>query len=110
MTLEDTAASIRLNDYVDDCLEEGFPTDPDFLELFRHLCEQQKPELERYGSEPIVYYSRRDGSKMYHSHITTVRQLFQEGVLEFVDDTSLALIFTEEFEAMLNAGGTGGPK
>ena len=99
MTLKDTAAHIRLNNYVDDCLKEGFPTDPGFFELYKNLCAQQKSELEHYGSEPLVYYSYRDGSKVYHSHLSTVRQFLKDGVLEFLDDDTL--VFTEEFETVL---------
>lgn len=99
MTLRETASRFRLNDHVDACLQEGFPTDPKFLELFKFLADQQKSELKRYGSEPIVYYSNRDGSKVYHSHASTVRQFLKEGVLEFLDDDTL--VFTEEFETVL---------
>ena len=60
MTLEGIARRIRLNDYVDDCLKEGFPTDSGFLKLFKALADQQKSELEHFGSEPIIYYSNRD--------------------------------------------------
>jgi len=99
VTLKGTAARIQLIDYVDDRLMEGFPRDSAFLELFQSLCAQQKSELEHYGSEPIVYYSKRDGSKVYHSHASTVRQFLKDGVLEFLDDDTL--VFTEEFETVL---------
>lgn len=102
MTLEEMARRIRLNDYVDDCLKEGFPMDPGFMELFKNLCDRQKEAFKAHPGEPLVYYSYRDGSKVYHSHLSVVRQLLKEGVLEFLDDDTL--VFTKRFEANLKEG------